>query len=174
MKAMAGSPNESRGISGGSHQSGIHASQMIQQGQQSGEILRDNFLLMRKLNAETNIRMLQYYEGPIPFRTVRVLADDDTPEEIQFNQMVADKILNDLSVGTYSVKVEQTPYTVTDRHFKMEQTIAAFQAAQIPMPPDLVFKMQDDPDAEKHGQMVRDYQREQLEAQLVASLKNKP
>lgn len=168
MRSVSGVTRNNEGYSEGSHQSGIHAAQMIQQGAQAGEVLRDNFLSARRLNAMTNIRMLQWYEGPIPFRTLRVMRDDDTPEEIQFNQQIGNQVLNDLSVGTYLVTVEQSSYTVTERHAKAEQVIAAFQAAQMPMPPDLIFKLQDDPDAEKYGDMIRSYQREQLESQMLA------
>jgi hypothetical protein len=172
-RVIAGSPPSTRGFGEGSHQSGVHAATMIQQGAQSNEIIKDNYLAMRRLTAETNIKFLQHYEGPLPFRTLRVLRDDDSPEEMQFNQIIGDQILNDLSVGKYLVTVDQTPYTVTDRHFKMEQTIAAFQAAQMPIPPDLIFQMQDDPDAEKHGEMVRKYQQEQLEAQVLELAKGR-
>jgi len=171
MKELAGSPDNLRGIGSGSHQSGVHAMAMIQQGMQSSEVIRDNYMLARRLNAETNIKFLQYYEGPIPFRMLKVLRDDDTPEEIQMNQMLGDRILNDLSVGEYLVTVEQTAYTVTDRQQKAKATLEAFAAAGVPVPPQLILEMSDDPEAEKHFAMLQDWQRQQMEQELLNIVK---
>lgn len=169
-KALASSTDSIRGVGTGSHQSGTHAAAMIEQGMVSSEALRDNFLLLRKLTAETNIRLFQWFESPIPFRTIRILRDDDTPDELQFNQRIGSIVLNDLSVGVYGVKVDQTAYTVTDRHQKAQAILAAFQAAGIAPPPQMVLELSDDPDAARHMEMVNDWQRQQLEQAIAARL----
>lgn len=168
---IASSPLSMMGIGTGSHQSGAHAQTMVAQGMLGSEMLRDNFLLLRKLTAEVNIRMLQHYEGPIPFRTMRIIGEDMGPEDLQFNQQVGTQILNDLSIGKYAVKVDQTAYTVTDRHAKAQDMLNIFAASGMQMPPELVFHISDDPDAEKHLEMIRRHQQEQLELSLAEAVR---
>jgi hypothetical protein len=167
-KALASSPDSLRGVGTGSHQSGVHAAQMIQQGQIGGQILRDNLLLQRRLCGETNIALWQYYEGPIPFRTYRVIDDERNEEDVQFNIMIGDKILDDLSIGQYDVVVSHSQFSVTDRHQVARTVIESFTAAQIPVPPQLVLELSDDPEAERHFNMVREWEQEQAERQLLA------
>jgi hypothetical protein len=86
--------------------------------------------------------------------------------------MIGDKILNDISVGEYLVTVEQSSYTVTDRQQKAKSVLETFAAAGMQIPPQLILELSDDPDAEKHMQTILDWQKQQMEAELVSIAKS--
>lgn len=173
MKIIAASPDNSRGVGEGSHQSGVHAQQMIAQSMIGGEYLRDNLLLARKVLANTVIKFIQHYDGEIPYRIFNYI-DDETgePDQVQFNQGMADQITNDLKMGSYDTTVDFQAYSVTDRQGRAKAVIDAIQASGQPVPVEMMIKLAELSDADALVQMYYKAQAAQQQQALLQAIAN--
>lgn len=173
MKIIAASPDNSRGIGEGSHQSGVHAQQMIAQSMIGGEYLRDNYLLARKVLANTVIKFIQHYDGEVPYRIFNYI-DDATgqQEQVVFNQGLADQITDDLRMGDYDVTTEFQAYSVTDRQGRAKSVIDAIAASGQQVPVKMMFKLAELADADELVKMYDEAQAEQQQQALLAAIAN--
>jgi hypothetical protein len=73
----------------------------------------------------------QYYTEPRIITVTHQLGQD--PQTVQLNQVVDDKVLNDLTVGEYSIKVVSAPYRALLEDSQFEQAMKLREAGvQIP------------------------------------------
>lgn len=155
MKIVASSPDNQRGVSEGSHQSGLHAQTMIAQAMIGGEYLRENWLQARRCFATTMIKYIQHYDGNVPFRIFNILNDGGNPEEVIFNIQLADNVKGSLGGGTYDAVVDFQSYTVTDRRARAQELIGAAQNAGQPLPLEILLRISEMPGSE---QILKEYQ----------------
>lgn len=171
MKQISASPDNSRGIGEGSHQSGVHAQQMIAQSMIGGEYLRENWLLARKALSDTVIKFVQHYDGAVPYRVFNFI-DDGTGEQetVMFNQMLADSITNNLGVGGYSTTVEFQAYTVTERRARFKDVVDAVQAGGQNLPVEMLLRGAEVPDQDALVKMYYEGVAAQQQQMLLAAI----
>lgn len=94
-------------------------------------------------------------------RVVRILGEDDQEKQVTINELfIQDGMVvpyNDLTVGSYDVRISVGPSYETKRQEASEGMMAFLQAvpAAAPMVADLIAKMQDWPEADRVAERLR-------------------
>lgn len=159
MKAVIGIYDASLGARS-NETSGIAIERRDQQGDTGTYVYHDNFALAIERTGEiVNELFPKIYDTQ---RTIRILGDDGKPDMVEINkpQIIdgVEKILNDMSSGSYDVMMEQGPSYTTKREqaqVGMTEFIRAYPPAA-PVMGDLYAKAMDWPHAEEIGERLEE------------------
>ena len=176
MKAVIGIYDSSLGAKS-NETSGIAIERRDQQGDTGTYVYHDNFALAIERTGEiVNELFPKIYDTQ---RTIRILGDDGKPDMVEINkpQMIdgVEKILNDMSSGSYDVMMEQGPSYTTKREQAKDGMTAFIQA--LPQAAgvvgDMYAKVMDFPDAEGFGERMEFLMPPELRAKLDADKKKR-
>ncbi|WP_425991367.1 portal protein [Afipia sp. DC4300-2b1] len=176
MKAVIGIYDASLGAKS-NETSGIAIERRDQQGDTGTYVYHDNFALAIERTGEiVNELFPKIYDTQ---RTIRILGDDGKPDMVEINkpQVVngVEKILNDMSSGSYDVMMEQGPSYTTKREAAqagMTEFIRAYPPAA-PVMGDLYAKAMDWPHAEEIGERLEELLPPPIKAKLEADRKQR-
>jgi hypothetical protein len=94
------------------------------------QLYQDNFSRSKKDQGKKCLELLQnhYTES----RVYRMMGDNGQPNQVMINQMLDDGVngvqrLNDISVGKYSVTIDETPMSATFKQAQWEETMQLFE-----------------------------------------------
>ena len=106
------------------------------------EYLFDNFSRTRELMARWMIRLVQdFYTEP---RLMRVRGEDGKPEDVKLNWPIEGQILNNVSLGSYDVVVDEAPVSATFAQAQFEDAMQMRQQG-IPIPDDEMLRLSNVP-----------------------------
>jgi hypothetical protein len=171
MKAVIGIYDASLGAKS-NETSGVAIARRDAQGDTGTYVYHDNFALAIERTAEiVNELFPKVYDTQ---RTVQILGDDGKPDMVEINkpQIVdgVDKVLHDMTSGSYDVVMEMGPHYATKREQAqdaMTEFIRAFPPAA-PVMGDLYAKAMDWPHAEEIGERLEELLPPPIKAKLAA------
>jgi hypothetical protein len=171
MKAVIGIYDASLGAKS-NETSGVAIARRDAQGDTGTYVYHDNFALAIERTAEiVNELFPKVYDTQ---RTVQILGDDGKPDMVEINkpQVVdgVDKVLHDMTSGSYDVVMEMGPNYATKREQAqdaMTEFIRAFPPAA-PVMGDLYAKAMDWPHAEEIGERLEELLPPPIKAKLAA------
>lgn len=171
MKAVIGIYDASLGAKS-NETSGIAIARRDAQGDTGTFVYHDNFALAIERTAEiVNELFPKIYDTQ---RTVQILGDDGKPDMVEINkpQIVdgVNKVLHDITAGTYDVVMEQGPNYATKREQAqdgMTEFLRAFPPAA-PVMGDLYAKAMDWPNAEQIGERLEELLPPPIKAKMQA------
>lgn len=115
----------------------------------------DNFSRSRELKARIRLNLIQnFYTEP---RIVRVrggeLGDD---QEIRYNYVdAAGSIINNISVGTYDIAIDEVPISSTFQQSQFEEGMELLKEG-VPIPPDILVDLSSMPAKQSIKERMRD------------------
>lgn len=171
MKAVIGIYDASLGAKS-NETSGIAIARRDAQGDTGTFVYHDNFALAIERTGEIiNELFPKIYDTQ---RTVQILGDDGKPDFVEINkpQIVdgVEKVLHDMTSGSYDVVMEQGPNYATKREQAqdgMTEFIRAFPPAA-PVMGDLYAKAMDWPNAEQIGERLEELLPPPIKAKMQA------
>jgi hypothetical protein len=174
MKAVIGIYDASLGAKS-NETSGVAIARRDAQGDTGTFVYHDNFALAIERTAEIiNELFPKIYDTQ---RTIQILGDDGKPDIVDINkpQIVdgVEKVLHDMTSGSYDVVMERGPSYATKREQAqdaMTEFIRAFPPAA-PVMGDLYAKSMDWPHAEEIGERLEELLPPQIKAKLQADKK---
>jgi hypothetical protein len=171
MKAVIGIYDASLGAKS-NETSGIAIARRDAQGDTGTFVYHDNFALAIERTAEIiNELFPKIYDTQ---RTVQILGDDGKPDMVEINKpQVLDgvnKVLHDMTSGSYDVVMEQGPNYATKREQAQDGMTAFIQAfpPAAPVMGDIYAKNMDWPQAEQIGERLEELLPPQIKAKLQA------
>lgn len=147
LKSVAGMFDPALGA-GGNETSGKMVGKRQQQSDLSNFHFYDNLTRSIRWTGLVLLDLIPHYYDTA--RTIRIIGDDGTPEATKINEQSADKMLNDLTVGTYDIVMDTGPGYDTKR----EQASDMMMALMSSFPEigkvagDLIVRQMDIPGAE--------------------------
>lgn len=171
MKAVIGIYDASLGAKS-NETSGIAIARRDAQGDTGTYVYHDNFALAIERTGEIiNELFPKIYDTQ---RTVQILGDDGKPDMVEINkpQIIdgVEKVLHDMTSGSYDVVMEQGPSFATKREFAqsaMTEFIRAFPPAA-PVMGDIYARNMDWPQAEEIGERLEELLPPPIKAKLQA------
>lgn len=171
MKAVIGIYDASLGAKS-NETSGVAIARRDAQGDTGTYVYHDNFALAIERTAEIiNELFPKIYDTQ---RTIQILGDDGKPDMVQVNKPMmvggVEKVLNDMTAGSYDVVMEQGPSYATKREQAqdgMTEFIRAFPPAA-PIMGDIYAKSMDWPHAEEIGKRLEELLPPPIKAKLEA------
>ena len=171
MKAVIGIYDASLGAKS-NETSGIAIARRDAQGDTGTFVYHDNFALAIERTAEiVNELFPKIYDTQ---RTVQILGDDGKPDMVEINkpQMVdgVNKVLHDITAGTYDVVMEQGPNYATKREMAQD-TLTEFIRAYPPAAAvigDIYAKALDMPYSEQIGERLEELLPPPIKAKMQA------
>jgi hypothetical protein len=171
MKAVIGIYDASLGAKS-NETSGIAIARRDAQGDTGTYVYHDNFALAIERTGEIiNELFPKIYDTQ---RTVQILGDDGKPDMVEINKpQVVDgvnKVLHDMTSGSYDVVMEQGPSFATKREFAqaaLTEFIRAFPPAA-PLIGDIYAKVMDFPQADEIGERLEEALPPPIKAKLAA------
>lgn len=164
-KATTGLFDSSLGARGNAT-SGVQERAQQHQGDIANFHYADNLNITARHIGRCLLSMIPHYYDAA--RTVRILGEDETAEQVKINQPVdqvnpktnaVETVMHDLTVGTYDVTVSAGPSYSTKRLEAADFMTSAMQAAKDPVTASVVtylaFKNQDIPGAEEAAKMLK-------------------
>jgi len=108
IKEISGSTDNTRGKEQTGSENASLYSQRVQQAEQMQEWISSNAQSSLLIIGYNNIALQQkYMKYP---RTVLLLQDETDPYWLQINQRALDQIMNDVTVGSYTLRLSKVPY----------------------------------------------------------------
>lgn len=171
MKAVIGIYDSSLGAKS-NETSGVAIARRDAQGDTGTYVYHDNFALAIERTGEIiNELFPKVYDT---MRTVQILGDDGKPDMVEINkpQMVdgVEKIMHDMTSGSYDVVMEQGPSYATKREQAQDGMTAFIQAfpPAAPLMGDIYAKSMDWPHAEEIGERLEEALPPAIKAKLQA------
>lgn len=171
MKAVIGIYDSSLGAKS-NETSGIAIARRDAQGDTGTFVYHDNFALAIERTAEIiNELFPKIYDTQ---RTVQIIGDDGKPDMVEINkpQMLegVNKVMHDMTSGSYDVVMEQGPNYATKREQAQDGMTAFIQAfpPAAPVMGDIYAKNMDWPQAEQIGERLEELLPPQIKAKLQA------
>lgn len=146
-------------------QSGIAMLRRQQQGAVVLESVFDNFRFTKLTLGQVLLELIQK-SGAYSNQEVLTLLVDGEVQQVPINvrqqslAMASERVLNDLSLGSYGVTIDMQTSTPTTRMANFEQLIGAVKAG-VPIPPEAILAASDIPDKE---QIIESIQAQQAQA----------
>lgn len=171
MKAVIGIYDASLGAKS-NETSGIAIARRDAQGDTGTYVYHDNFALAIERTGEIiNELFPKIYDTQ---RTVQILGDDGKPDLVEINkpQMIngIEKVMHDMSSGSYDVVMEQGPNYATKREAAQDGMTAFIQAfpPAAPVMGDIYAKNMDWPQAEEIGERLEELLPPPIKAKMQA------
>jgi hypothetical protein len=127
-------------------QSGIAVQARQKQSIVGAEIYFDNFERSRELRGRHELQIIQSYYTEE--RIVKTVSSDGTEENYVANQKAAERIINNLSVGSYDVVIDSAPISATFTQGQFDQ-VMEMRKEGIPVPDDVVVDLSSIPQKTK-------------------------
>lgn len=132
------------------------------------EIYFDNFRYSRELKARVQLAIIQKYYTEE--RLIRLRGQDNKSEEYTINQRdAAGRILNDISVGTYDVTVDEQPSSAAHLQSQFNELFDMYQA-QVPIPADILIKYSSLPDKQEIVRRMQEERDIQMQGALMENI----
>lgn len=132
------------------------------------EIYFDNFRYSRELKARVQLAIIQRYYTEE--RLIRLRGQDNQSEEYTINQRdAAGRILNDISVGTYDVTVDEQPSSAAHLQSQFNELFDMYQA-EVPIPADILIKYSSLPDKQEIIRRMQEERDIQMQGALMENI----